>query len=808
MSDTSGLNLNNINVDESGRVSFSGLRSGIDIEGTVDAIIQARRIPVDRLETRVADNQEKLTALDELESVVNVLRDRLSVLRGAVSFNNANNIFAAKNAFASASRIDSGSASPVAEIMGISVDNSAALGSSTIEVLQIAKAHKLGSGDFSSKTSDLQTATGAAGPVSGNFQINGVTIDVLATDSLADLRDRINNANSGDNATGVTASIVSASETQHVLVLTADETGTDITLSDDNTTGVLSDLGISSDGGSTFLNELQQSQLAQLHADGLRDPSQHESILVADDTAALSSYTSVTGAGNTFEIRDASGALIKTVTYDDTDTLQNLATAITGSGLTGQVVSDGGQFRLEIIKDDGGPITISGDTNNLLTDLSFSKKDLVIERASNTINDLFAGVTLTLFKAEVGTAVQLDVEQDLSQLKTAITDFVDAYNELRTLLNSHQIVNPETGEAIENTGVLFGNRAISEIESRIGAIIGGGATGTNADFTVLAQIGVNFVDNSTLSDPLLDDTLEVDNAALDQALLSNSEEVRKLFAFDFTSSDPRVSLLSFTGQTSFDVNGFTLNIEGTGSAREDSVTITDKAVTLDQADSFGATTSGQFEINGTAIAYDVTTDTLEDLAATISAAGITGISASINESSGSPKLVISSTQDAITVNNDTGDLLAALGLTTQDTLITGANINGDPSGASDGSVTINGMSVTATNATGADGLRLFYSGAGAASGVDLDYTIGLGSDLFFDLEQLLGSDGALRSEIDSIEGQNEVANERIANMLTRLEIQRATLTDQYIAMEAALSRLENLRESIRQLTDSLNNNNN
>ena len=89
-----------------------------------------------------------------------------------------------------------------------------------------------------------------------------MTIDVLATDSLADLRDRINNANSGDNATGVTASIVSASETQHVLVLTADETGTDITLSDDNTTGVLSDLGISSDGGSTFLNELQQSQLA------------------------------------------------------------------------------------------------------------------------------------------------------------------------------------------------------------------------------------------------------------------------------------------------------------------------------------------------------------------------------------------------------------------------------------------------------------------------------------------------------------------------------------------------------------------
>ena len=44
------LNLNNVAVDDSGRVTISGLSSGIDIHGTVDAIIAARRIPVDNLE--------------------------------------------------------------------------------------------------------------------------------------------------------------------------------------------------------------------------------------------------------------------------------------------------------------------------------------------------------------------------------------------------------------------------------------------------------------------------------------------------------------------------------------------------------------------------------------------------------------------------------------------------------------------------------------------------------------------------------------------------------------------------------------
>jgi flagellar hook-associated protein 2 len=221
------LNLNNITVDDSGRVTVSGLSSGIDIHGTVDSIIQARRIPIDNLEIEVEENQLKIDAYEEFELLLAAFNDASDALSGGVSFGGTSDIFESKSAFAAAGRLDGGTASDPSNLIGVTVTNSALTGSHSIEVLQTARAHKIGSGDFNSLSDDLGTATGgAANSVSGDFTINGVQIDVQSSDTLKDLRDRINNANTGDNATGVSASIVSVSETEHILILTAEETGT------------------------------------------------------------------------------------------------------------------------------------------------------------------------------------------------------------------------------------------------------------------------------------------------------------------------------------------------------------------------------------------------------------------------------------------------------------------------------------------------------------------------------------------------------------------------------------------------------
>ena len=692
-----GLNLSNISVDNRGRVSFSGVGSGIDYQAAIDGIMAARRIPVDTLEDRITANQEKITAYKDLQLLLSALKDSLKTLRGAVTFGGADNVFKAKQAFASVSRGDGMTPSEAANLLGVTVTNAADIGTHTIEVLRTAAAHKIGSGALTSQTDNIGIARGgASGSISGSFDINGVQIDVLGTDSLQDLRDRINNANTGENATGVSASIVSVGTNQHHLVLTADEAGTAITL-DNEAGGVLSSLGISSDGGTTLLNELQAPQTAQFYADGLLDGSTYASAAVASDTAALGGYSSVSGGPHSFEIRDENGALLKTVSYSDTDSLQTLAANITdaGAGITATVVESGGQYRLSIVKDDGAAIALANDSSSLLSDLAIAKQPLLIERATNTINDLFAGVTLNLFQAEPGTTIRLEVEQDLSAVKTAIGGFVDAYNSIKAYINAQSQPSISTdAEDEEASSVLFGARTLADVEAGLNRILGGGTPGVDPNYSVLAQIGIKFVDNNAVADPLLADTLEIDEAALDEALLNDPTSVRRLFGFEMSSSDSRVALLGFSGATTYDADGYTLNITHDG------------------------------------------------------------------------------------------------------TKITSADINGVP-----GSVIIKDGVLEATDATGAAGMTLFYSGTGDAS-IQLDFTVGVGAQMFYEIDSFLDSrTGSVQGEIDALTGQNTVSQERIDAMLERLDYQREQLTARFIAMETALSTMNRILDSIKQTVD-------
>jgi flagellar hook-associated protein 2 len=90
---------------------------------------------------------------------------------------------------------------------------SAAQGTSRVEVLQLAQTEKIG-GDTVSDT------TAARGLV-GSMSINGTAINIVGTDTLADIRTKINSAGAG-----VTAAIVSDGGTAGSLVLTS-STGAD-----------------------------------------------------------------------------------------------------------------------------------------------------------------------------------------------------------------------------------------------------------------------------------------------------------------------------------------------------------------------------------------------------------------------------------------------------------------------------------------------------------------------------------------------------------------------------------------------------
>jgi flagellar hook-associated protein 2 len=112
----------------------------------------------------------------------------------------------------------------------------AAPGKYRVEVVQLADTAKISGGTFAD--------TSAALGLSGNFTVNGVAVAMTSTDSLDAIRTRINDANTGPSATGVSATIVSEGGTAGRLVLSRDSGGaTGVTITD-GTGGLAREIGM------------------------------------------------------------------------------------------------------------------------------------------------------------------------------------------------------------------------------------------------------------------------------------------------------------------------------------------------------------------------------------------------------------------------------------------------------------------------------------------------------------------------------------------------------------------------------------
>jgi flagellar hook-associated protein 2 len=498
----SSLNLNNIYVGDNGRVQLSGGSSNIDFVDTVDKMIAARRIPADTLEKRIEKNDEKLTALKDLQTLLTALKDSMANLYGATSFDNSKNTFESKQIFASSTGSSAG------ELMGVTASNAAKTGSYTFEVNQIASKHKLSSNTQAvAASADVTGLTGT-----GEFSVTGgkgtANVTVNAGDTLQDIRDKINNLS---DTTGVQAAVVKVSDTESTLILTSTEEGVDNRMSFSDVSGsVLQNLGV------------------------LSDP------------------TTINAAN---------------------------------------VIDEG----------DDAQITLDGIT---------------VTRGSNEFSDLVDGLTISLYDSEPGTEITIEIEQDLNQAKSAIVNFVDAYNAVQSFINEKTYVDPVTGEASEDA-ILLGNSAVKTIESTLQRISGSIAEGVTDradrdDYTLLAEIGIGLVPYGSTGDPLLNKTIQLDESALNEALLNEPNEVMELFLFRGKSDNSDVSMTNFTSQTGAGkyvfnidasagvVNGATYDVYDSDNNLIDSATATVNGSSITTADGLRVFYSGDGMANDTA----------------------------------------------------------------------------------------------------------------------------------------------------------------------------------------------------------------
>jgi len=201
--------------------SVQGLASSVQWQDLVSAIMaQQKSRMLDPVTNAITAAKSGVTAWTSFQSLVKTFDDAAVALRdGAIG-----SVAAAGGTTASGRAL-----------LSATTASGATPGSYQAEVLSLARATKVAGATVSSAT----TALG----FTGEFFVNGKRIAVTATDTLTNIRDRINVANVGSGATGVTATLNSSSGGVR-LVLNASATGASGIELADGSAGVLEQLGL------------------------------------------------------------------------------------------------------------------------------------------------------------------------------------------------------------------------------------------------------------------------------------------------------------------------------------------------------------------------------------------------------------------------------------------------------------------------------------------------------------------------------------------------------------------------------------
>ncbi|WP_373061814.1 flagellar filament capping protein FliD [Gemmatimonas sp.] len=198
-------------------INISGLSTGIQWGDIVDTTIKAYESrQVKPITDRITKRAAQKTAWTKMQGLVETLNTNARNLR--------------RTGFGGFLATVPTSPSTSRTLLSATASLTATPGRYRVEVLQLADTAKIGGGSVSDTT--------AARGLTGSMSINGTSIDIVGTDTLGDIRTKINDAN-----VGVTAAIVSDGGTAGRLVLTAKTAGTGGVTIADGTGGMARELG-------------------------------------------------------------------------------------------------------------------------------------------------------------------------------------------------------------------------------------------------------------------------------------------------------------------------------------------------------------------------------------------------------------------------------------------------------------------------------------------------------------------------------------------------------------------------------------
>jgi flagellar hook-associated protein 2 len=490
-----------------GTSQVTGIISGIDWETTISQLMAIQRRPVDILENRKSELQQKLSLWASLQG-------KISALQSACEAMDTRSEFEVKAASTSNSTL-----------LGVTAQAGAEPGNHSVRVIQLARAHKVASQGWADKNS---TGVGDAG---GDLVLHvgdeTITIndaDLSSSTTLEQLRDLINS--DSENEGLVTATIMNdgSGNNPYRLVLTSDSTGTENT--------------ISMTSNPTNLN-FNTTSIDQVElGNGWSGSS----------TPAVGGSASYTGSANktfTFTIQGSGSFTVGTdsMNIDWVDSEGNTGTINLPNGYSGSeiAVAEGVTLTFGAGTLEGGQTFDLDVFNPTLTNAQDARLQIdgvYMTKSSNTIDDVLAGVTLSLLSADPTETVDITVSNDTDAVKNKIQDFVNAYNALM----GEVATDGAYDEKNKTAAPLLGDGYLGSVRNDFTSIIARQIAGLagNALFSTLGDIGIRSGTNGQLS---------IDDLKLTDALGRSFDDVANLFCESFSSEDSKIFYQSRSEKT-------------------------------------------------------------------------------------------------------------------------------------------------------------------------------------------------------------------------------------------------------------------
>ncbi|WP_432720417.1 flagellar filament capping protein FliD [Jeongeupia wiesaeckerbachi] len=182
--------------------------------------------------------------------------------------------------------------------------------------------------------------------------------------------------------------------------------------------------------------------------------------------------------------------------------------------------------------DASGNLNTSGFTilkDGLAQNAKAKVNGIEVSSASNTMTEVVNGLTINLLKTTtdsngVSSPVQLTSGRDSGSIKTALTAFVKAYNDVQGSISQAASYDPKTKTA----GILQGDASVRGVQSQLRSMLGEAFGSGDDAIKTLSQLGVAFQQDGKLA---------LDSTKLDKAVTNNLDSVMSfLGSYDKTKN--------------------------------------------------------------------------------------------------------------------------------------------------------------------------------------------------------------------------------------------------------------------------------